>query len=71
MLEEVRSLARGAESVDAEHAALCPDIAPPRLRGAGFDRDTEDHIRKVGLKIVGDRYVVPDLIKLIEVSVVK
>ena len=39
--------------------------------GAGFDRDTEDHIREVGLDIASARYVVPDLIKLIEISVAK
>lgn len=35
--------------------------------GASFDRRTEAHIRDAGLAIVSSRYVVPDLIKLIEV----
>lgn len=33
--------------------------------GAGFDRQTERHVREAGLDIVEARYVVPDLIKLI------
>ncbi|MDE2229452.1 MAG: class I SAM-dependent methyltransferase [Alphaproteobacteria bacterium] len=35
--------------------------------GARFDRRTEAHIREAGLAIASSRYVVPDLIKLIEV----
>jgi ubiquinone/menaquinone biosynthesis C-methylase UbiE len=35
--------------------------------GAGFDRHTEDHIRAVGLETVSARFVVADLIKLIEI----
>lgn len=37
--------------------------------GAGFDRRTEDHIRDAGLEIAETRFVVDDLIKLIEVRV--
>lgn len=34
--------------------------------GASFDRRTEDHIRTAGLEIAENRYVVDDLVKLIE-----
>ncbi len=37
--------------------------------GANFDRRTEDHIPDAGLKLAGARFVVPDLIKLIEARV--
>jgi len=35
--------------------------------GAGFDRNTEKHARDAGFEIVRSRYLVPDLIKFIEV----
>jgi demethylmenaquinone methyltransferase/2-methoxy-6-polyprenyl-1,4-benzoquinol methylase len=35
--------------------------------GAGFDRRTEEHIREAGLGVASARYVVADLIKLIEI----
>jgi ubiquinone/menaquinone biosynthesis C-methylase UbiE len=35
--------------------------------GAGFDRRTEEHIPQAGLRLVESRFVVDDLIKLIEV----
>lgn len=35
--------------------------------GAGFDRNTEKHVAEAGLEIVRSRYLVPDLIKFIEV----
>jgi ubiquinone/menaquinone biosynthesis C-methylase UbiE len=35
--------------------------------GAGFDRRTEEHVPEAGLEVVGSRYVVDDLIKLIEI----
>ncbi len=35
--------------------------------GAGFDRRTEEHVAEVGLEILGSRFVVDDLIKLISV----
>ena len=35
--------------------------------GAGFDRRTEEHISAAGLQVVESRFVVDDLIKLIEV----
>lgn len=35
--------------------------------GASYDRRTEQHIREAGLDIASSRYVVPDLIKLIEI----
>ena len=35
--------------------------------GAGFDRMTEDHVRRVGLDVEEVRFVVPDLMKLISV----
>lgn len=35
--------------------------------GAGFDRRTEEHIPEAGLEIVRSRFLVDDLIKLIEV----
>jgi ubiquinone/menaquinone biosynthesis C-methylase UbiE len=34
--------------------------------GAGFDRRTEEHFPQAGLQLVGSRFVVDDLIKLIE-----
>lgn len=34
--------------------------------GAGFDRQTERHVREAGLEIVGTRFVSADIIKLIE-----
>jgi ubiquinone/menaquinone biosynthesis C-methylase UbiE len=34
--------------------------------GAGFDRRTEEHVPRAGLQLVGSRFVVDDLIKLIE-----
>jgi ubiquinone/menaquinone biosynthesis C-methylase UbiE len=34
--------------------------------GAGFDRRTEEHIPEAGLQLVGARFVVDDLIKVIE-----
>jgi ubiquinone/menaquinone biosynthesis C-methylase UbiE len=34
--------------------------------GAGFDRRTEEHARAIGLTIVRSRFVVADLIKLID-----
>jgi ubiquinone/menaquinone biosynthesis C-methylase UbiE len=34
--------------------------------GAGFDRRTEEHVPHAGLQLVGSRFVVDDLIKLIE-----
>ena len=37
--------------------------------GAGFDRQTEEHIPEAGLEVVGSRFVVDDLIKLISVRV--
>ena len=33
--------------------------------GAGFDRQTETHVREAGLELVEARYVVDDLVKLI------
>lgn len=36
--------------------------------GASFDRQTEMHIRNAGLKVSMDRFVVTDLIKLIEIE---
>ncbi len=33
--------------------------------GAGFDRQTEKHVREAGLDLAQARYVVPDLIKLL------
>src|SRR5262245_42416330 len=39
MLEEIRALARSPETLDTHDAALRADVAPPRLRGAGFDRE--------------------------------
>jgi demethylmenaquinone methyltransferase/2-methoxy-6-polyprenyl-1,4-benzoquinol methylase len=35
--------------------------------GAGFDRRTEERVPEAGLSVVGSRYVVDDLIKLLEV----
>lgn len=35
--------------------------------GASFDRKTEAHVRKAGLSTFTSRFVVPDLIKLIEI----
>ena len=35
--------------------------------GAGFDRMTEDHVRKLGLDVEDARFVVADLMKLISV----
>jgi ubiquinone/menaquinone biosynthesis C-methylase UbiE len=35
--------------------------------GAGFDRQTEKHVREAGLDLVEARYVVDDLVKLISV----
>jgi ubiquinone/menaquinone biosynthesis C-methylase UbiE len=35
--------------------------------GAGFDRRTEEHISAAGLQVVESRFVVDDLIKLIQV----
>jgi hypothetical protein len=37
--------------------------------GAGFDRQTEAHIRALGMEIVEARYVVDDLVKMITVRV--
>ena len=37
--------------------------------GAGFDRRTEDHVAGAGLEMMASRFVVDDLIKLIEVRV--
>jgi ubiquinone/menaquinone biosynthesis C-methylase UbiE len=37
--------------------------------GAGFDRQTEAHIRALGLEIVDTRYVVDDLVKMITVRI--
>lgn len=37
--------------------------------GAGFDRRTEEHVPRAGLEVVGSRFVVDDLIKLISVRV--
>jgi demethylmenaquinone methyltransferase/2-methoxy-6-polyprenyl-1,4-benzoquinol methylase len=37
--------------------------------GAGYDRDTERHIPEAGLELVQSRYVVDDLIKLLEARV--
>jgi ubiquinone/menaquinone biosynthesis C-methylase UbiE len=37
--------------------------------GAGFDRRTEEHVPQAGLQKVGSRFVVDDLIKLIEARV--
>jgi ubiquinone/menaquinone biosynthesis C-methylase UbiE len=37
--------------------------------GAGFDRRTEEHIRAAGLEVANVRFVVADLIKLIEIRV--
>jgi ubiquinone/menaquinone biosynthesis C-methylase UbiE len=37
--------------------------------GAGFDRRTEEHVPEAGLEIMASRFVVDDLIKLIEVRV--
>jgi ubiquinone/menaquinone biosynthesis C-methylase UbiE len=37
--------------------------------GAGFDRRTEEHVPEAGLEILASRFVVDDLIKLIEVRV--
>ena len=37
--------------------------------GAGFDRQTEEHIPEAGLEVVGSRFVVDDLVKLISVRV--
>lgn len=34
--------------------------------GAGFDRRTEEHVPQAGLHLVGSRFVVDDLIKLVE-----
>jgi ubiquinone/menaquinone biosynthesis C-methylase UbiE len=39
--------------------------------GAGFDRRTEEHIRDAGLELVGARYVVDDLLKLLIARVQK
>jgi ubiquinone/menaquinone biosynthesis C-methylase UbiE len=36
--------------------------------GAGFDRDTEMHVPAAGLRVVDSRFVVGDLVKLIEVT---
>lgn len=35
--------------------------------GASFDRKTEEHVREAGLSTFTSRFVVPDLIKLIEI----
>jgi len=35
--------------------------------GASFDRETEAHVREAGLSTFSSRFVVPDLIKLIEI----
>ncbi|MDB5640729.1 MAG: methyltransferase, UbiE/COQ5 family protein [Hyphomicrobiales bacterium] len=35
--------------------------------GAGFDRQTEAHLRELGLEVVESRYVVDDLVKMIVV----
>jgi demethylmenaquinone methyltransferase/2-methoxy-6-polyprenyl-1,4-benzoquinol methylase len=37
--------------------------------GAGFDRDTERHIPEAGLELTSTRFVVADLVKLIEARV--
>jgi ubiquinone/menaquinone biosynthesis C-methylase UbiE len=37
--------------------------------GAGFDRQTEAHVPEVGLELTSARYVVDDLIKLLELRV--
>ena len=37
--------------------------------GAGFDRRTEEHVPGAGLEMMASRFVVDDLIKLIEVRV--
>lgn len=39
--------------------------------GAGFDHRTEDHVRDAGLDIIEARFVVDDLIKLIDARVPK
>jgi len=39
--------------------------------GAGFDRRTEEHVPEAGLELVGSRFVVHDLIKLISIRVKK
>lgn len=37
--------------------------------GASFDRDTERHVPEAGLELVGSRYVVEDLVKMITARV--
>jgi ubiquinone/menaquinone biosynthesis C-methylase UbiE len=37
--------------------------------GAGFDRRTEQHVPRAGLQLVGSRFVVDDLIKILEARV--
>ena len=39
--------------------------------GAGFNRQTEEHVPEAGLEVVGSRFVVDDLIKLISIRVKK
>ncbi len=39
--------------------------------GAGFNRQTEEHVPEAGLEVVGSRLVVDDLIKLISIRVKK
>jgi len=39
--------------------------------GASFDRRTEEHVPEAGLELVGSRFVVHDLIKLISIRVKK
>lgn len=35
--------------------------------GAGFDQRTEEHVPEAGLEVASSRFVVDDLIKLIEI----
>ncbi len=35
--------------------------------GAGFDRRTEEHVPEAGLEVASSRFIVADLIKLIEI----
>ncbi len=37
--------------------------------GSGFDRRTEEHVPEAGLRLTASRFVVDDLIKLIEAEV--
>ena len=39
--------------------------------GAGFNRQTEEHVPEAGLEVVGSRFVVDDLIKLVSIRVKK